>query len=504
MSRSKPLGLLLAASLLLTACGLTQPAPEALPAEEEATVDPTEPPEEPLESTLVWTPCEEPFECSTLPVPRDYGQPDGPTVTLALIRLPAPAAARRIGSLVVNPGGPGGSGVDFVRQAGVETFPAELRARFDIVGFDPRGVAASEGIACDQEAVARFAGTLTSGVADVLAAAQRFAAGCAAHGGELLPHVATPNVAADLDLLREALGDRRLTYLGYSYGTLIGAMYAERYPDKVRAIVLDGAVDPAQDVVARARDKAAATEVALQDFLQWCRDEECSMSAVGEPSMVWAAVLAALQRGSVPAPLLGAGRSMNRGEAMFTTSALLADRADGWPLLAEALAMVAGDHDASLLLGMFDALSGRDAEAEELSGFEFGQLMAVNCLDLPAPPAEEYPRLLAEMEGVSPLFGAVTLLSWAPCSYWPVPPVRQAAPIHAPGSPPLVVIGTRNDGVTPYAWSEALAGQLDNAVLFTRDGDTHTAFGGANVCTDRAIMGYLLEEQPPEAGKSCG
>lgn len=383
MRSHRTVGLFMAVAMAVSACGW----PDAGPAAQPPTADPepVRPTEEPLESTIDWQPCGDRFECATLEVPLDYAQPDVATVPLALIRLPAPPAARRIGSLVVNPGGPGGSGVEFVRQAAIDTIPAELRARFDIVGFDPRGVGASGGIDCGREPVDRFAATPTQGVAEVMSAAQGLAVACAAQAGDLLGHMSTAHVVEDLERLRAALGDRRLTYVGYSYGTLIGAMYADRYPKRVRALVLDGAVDPSQDVAARSRDKAAATEQALANFLQWCRaDDRCPLHQAGpDPAAVFDTVQATLAAGSVPA-------------------------------------------------------------------------------------------------------------------------LRDAAPITARGSPPLVVIGTVNDGVTPYRWSQALAAQLDHAVLFTRDGDSHTAFGGGNVCTDRAIMGYLLDEEPPEAGLSCG
>lgn len=471
-----------------------------------------EPTESPLESSLTWNDCGEPFECSTLAVPLDHTDLRGPAIDLALIRLPAPPAARRIGSLVVNPGGPGGSGVAFVRHSAVDTIPAELRARFDIVGFDPRGVGASAGLDCGPDAVERFAEAVTKEIPAVLAAAQGLAEACGQEAAPLIGHVSTADVAADLDLLREALGDRRLTYLGYSYGTLIGAMYADRHPQQVRALVLDGAVDPAQDVAARARDKAAATDAALEDFLGWCADDaRCPMLGEGDPRAVLDEALAAVAAGLVTGVHPSGSRRLSSGATLLVTSSLLTDRSYGWLLLAEGLAMAADEHDGTLLLAVFDAMSGDggtdgepEADPQQIAELNLAQLMAVNCLDVPAPPAEDYPALLGELEAASPLFGVLTLLSWAPCSYWAVPPVRTATAIAAPHSPPLVVIGTRDDPVTPFRWAEALADQLNHAVLLTRDGHGHTAFGSGNVCTDRTIMAYLLEETPPTAGERCG
>ncbi|MDQ4129626.1 MAG: alpha/beta hydrolase, partial [Actinomycetota bacterium] len=250
---------LVALALLSAACGTATNSVASVWASD-ANPEITPPPPTPGPSSLAWKACGEPgerFECATLTVPLDHDAPHGPTIDLAVIRLPAPPAATRLGSLVVNPGGPGGSGVEFVRAAAVDTFPTELRTRFDIVGFDPRGVGTSRPITCGGSAGDLLALDLAPDDDGerraVLNAAQRTARDCQVTDGAVLPHVSTADVARDLDLLRAALGDAKLTYVGYSYGTFIGSSYAALYPDRVRALVLDGAVDPALDLVGRAR-----------------------------------------------------------------------------------------------------------------------------------------------------------------------------------------------------------------------------------------------------------
>lgn len=500
-------GFLVALAFLSAACGTPArgvPSPWA----SDAGTRPTPPQPTPGPSSLGWKACGEPgerFECATLTVPLDHDTPNGPTVDLAVIRLPAPPAATRLGSLVVNPGGPGASGVEFVRAAAVDTFPTELRTRFDIVGFDPRGVGTSRPITCGGSA----GDLLTLDLAPdddgerraVLNAAQRAARDCQVTDGDVLPHVSTADVARDLDLLRAALGDTRLTYVGYSYGTFLGASYAALFPDRVRALVLDGAVDPALDAVGRARGGARALEEALQSALAECRETaDCPIPPGNATVANVDALLARLERSALPAPYLGSGRALRAGDALLAHLVLLRDREQGWPVLLEGLGM-AFEGDGSLLLATADSASGRGSDT--VAAY-LGPLLAVNCLDIPAPPAADLPRLAGELAAESPRFGAAELYLLAACSYWPVPPQRATAPIAAPGAPPIVVVGATGDAVTPYDWSVSLAGQLENAVLLTRDASRHTAFGGDNVCTDRAVTAYLLELVVPQPGRSCG
>lgn len=509
MSRGRaplpPTAILLVAALLASCGGAraTEHAPVADAPDPAATTAVPPSPEPELVPTVAWEPCDAPFECATLSVPLDHAAPDGEHIDLALIRLPAPAAARRIGSLVVNPGGPGASGVDFVRSAAIDVLPAEIRARFDIVGFDPRGVGASRPISCGDDGRAFLAVDLTpQGPAEVdavLTAAETFAASCTAADAGLLPHVGTGEVARDLDAIRVALGDHRLSYLGYSYGTRIGATYADLFPDRVRALVLDGAVDPQLDLVGEARASARTLETALGEFLTTCAsDPRCALPAERATLGAFDDLLAALDAEGLPAGQLGPGVRLRPGQAAVAVLALLRDRAT-WPVLEVALAEAWQGDGSWLAATVGEADTGDTDIATGLA-----PLMAVNCRDVPAPTAADLPELAASLAAESPRFGAVSLLLHAPCSFWPAP--ADALPLSgaATGSGPIVVVGNRGDLITPFAWSERLAEQLDEGVLLTRDGDRHTAFGGGNVCTDRAVVRYLVDLIPPDPARSCG
>ena len=498
-----------ALSVALSGCSLFNQVPASLdPIDGEAAGGGAAQPQaapKPLKPTVRWRKCGKPFECAKVRVPLDHDKPRRGSVELALIRLKAPSAKTRVGSLIVNPGGPGGSGVDFVRHGGVETIPAELRARFDIVGFDPRGVGKSNPVSCGAEP-SRFLGQdmvpdAAAEVATILVGAQRLAAACAAASRNMLPHMSTAAVARDLDRIRRAVGDRQLTYLGYSYGSFIGTTYAELFPTKVRAMVLDGPVDPALNGYQRARDQAAVLERTLKTFFKECRRErECKRLAAGLTLKRFDGLIEQLNRQPLPATKLGHGRQLRSAEALLATALLLKEKGPGWQLLAAGLGM-ALDGDGSLLLAVADSSTGKTAAASQQEWL--APLLAVNCLDVPVPDPSEYAASAAELTKESAHFGGLMLLLSSACSYWHEPPQRRARPADAPKAPPIVVVGTTGDPTTPYEWATALASQLPSAALVTRDGASHTSFGGQNVCTDRHVIRYLSKLLVPPVGAGC-
>lgn len=454
-----------------------------------------------------WTGCGGGFQCANLTVPLDYTQPGGTTISVAVIRLPARKPASRIGSLVFNPGGPGGSGIEFARQA-TSLFPGEILDRFDVVSFDPRGVGKSSPVDCidDADLDKLLAVDPTPDSASertqLFDANRDFARGCAFRSGRLLPHLGTVDVARDMDVLRTVLGDKRLTYLGFSYGTVLGARYAQQFPTHIRAFVLDGAVDPSLGSSQITLEQAKGFEQALAAFSSACDAEHCPLSTHGKPTLqVVREVIS-----SADAHPYSASRYPNRkaheSEAMFGVAAGLYSKEFGWPVLREAAESAYTARDGSGLLALFDSLVERDQNGHYSNSVE--AQAAISCVDsdYPHDPAS-YDRDAASFAKQSPTFGRALAYGTVACAYWSAPPVTHPGPVSAPGAPTIVVVGTTRDPATPYRWSQALADQL-RGVLLTHDGDGHTAYGyHRSSCVERVVDAYLVALTVPASGTRC-
>ena len=455
---------------------------------------------------LGWRGCGEEFACAWLKVPLDYQHP-GRTIELAVVRTATKGAAR-IGSLVLNPGGPGGSGVDYARAL-TRTLPSSVRKRFDIVGFDPRGVGQSRpAVRCLTSA--RLDALLAEDpvpdtAADkqqLIAGAHEFADGCGATSGDILGHVGTTDVARDLDVLRAALGDDKLTYLGKSYGTLIGAFYAEQFPKNVRALVLDGAVDPALSGAQLNEQQAASFEKALGSFLEYCLANSCPLGAdVDGASHGLTQLFAAVAAHPLPAPRAAHG-PLVEADAILGVQAALYSRDIGWPLLRDALAAAKGG-DGSGLMQLADHLNDRNPDGTYSNLVESNT--AVNCIDRPyAKDISSYDADAVSLARLAPHFGAAMAYSGLACAYWPVAPVDAPRTLHVSSAPPVLVIGTTNDPATPYEWAQSLSRQLGGSVLLSYAGDGHTVYGdGRSACIDEAGSEYLVTLRLPPAGQVC-
>ncbi|MBB2912602.1 pimeloyl-ACP methyl ester carboxylesterase [Streptosporangium becharense] len=454
-------------------------------------------------ATLAWADCGDGFECAKLQVPLDHDEPGGERIPISVIRLPA--SGKKIGSLLFNPGGPGSSGVEYARYARDVMSPA-LRERFDIVGFDPRGVGESAPVRClSSKELDEFTGLDGSPdspeeITALEEGARRLSAGCQARSGKLLPHVGTADAARDMDLLRAAVGDSKLTYLGFSYGTQLGAVYADLFPGKVRALVLDGAVDPTLTSVELNATQARGFEIALDAFLEDClKAADCPFR--GSVASAREEITRLLQRTDAT-PLgntTGDGRTVTEAWTVLGLITPLYDQRS-WPTLRQALAD-ALKGDGTTLLGLADLLIDRKENGEYANQTEAG--LAVNCVDS-AYPADSaaFATAAAKAAKESPLFGEYIMWSSLPCAYWPV----KAGPeekIDAPGAPPIVVVGTQRDPATPYVWAEALASQLSSGVLVGFDGDGHTAYRGGTSCVDRLVDDYLINLTVPKDGTRC-
>lgn len=454
---------------------------------------------------LNWQPCDGGFECAELAVPFDYARPDGPRWTLPVIKLPAADPAHRIGALVVNPGGPGESGVQYALGARQE-FPAAVLARFDVVGFDPRGAGASQpALNCENgPQLDAFFGTDDepadpAQLARVVAASKQFAAQCDRRSAALLPYVGTPDAARDMDVLRSALGQSRLTYLGKSYGTYLGAWYAQLFPHRVRALVLDGSVDPATSSLDATIAQAQGFQGAFGSFAAWCLAAG-GCPAGGSVAAATARVEALITRAnSVPLANHLDGQVADGAMLLYGVADALYSRAS-WPLLKKALASAFGG-DGGELVALADQLYGRGPNGTYST--LANAVTAIDCLDKPWPrtlPAWQSAASAAAR--AAPMFGAALVWGSLTCAYWPVPSYPRPR-ITAAGAPPILVVGTLRDPATPYRWARAMAGDLVSGVLLGWNGDGHTAYGEGSACVDAIVNDYLIDLAVPRSGTVC-
>ena len=458
---------------------------------------------------VAWGPCEEgitePFECATLAVPLDYSDPAGETIDLALIRYPAEPTIRE-GAILLNPGGPGGSGYDFA-SAAAETLDIEmgLGGRFDIVGFDPRGVDRSGGIDCIDdaaiEALLYADDTPDDGVEAAASVAQQmmFGAACEDAYGDTLHLYSTENTARDMDMIRAALGDEQLSYIGISYGTYLGGVYATLFPERVRAMVLDAAYEPSGDSeYDQWVTQLLGFEQAFENWAAWCEEStECAFTDI-DVGARWDALIAALEEAPVKSD---SGRPVNHvAMETATISAMYSDLA--WPSLGTALAEAeAGDGTA--LLAMADDYNGRDSDGTFASIRQSGPV--IRCASgiewtVPADPV----AFLAELQRVAPRFGrSYDLTDFRDmCRDLFDKDVAAIVPSYA-GPAPIVVVGGLNDPATPFRWAEELTAQMgSNVALVTFDGEGHGQILSSSCVTD-AEASVIRDLQLPPPDTTC-
>jgi pimeloyl-ACP methyl ester carboxylesterase len=428
---------------------------------------------------LEWEDCGEGTECASLAVPVDWSDPDGPTLDLFVARVPAGEPDRRIGAVVTNPGGPGAPGTEFVLGGG-PFLGTDVAERFDQVSWDPRGVGGSAPLDCAEDEVETFLrldsdpddpaeqAALDDGAAAIGAA-------CAAELGDVLPHVGTDEAAYDLEALRRAMGVP-LAYVGFSYGTLIGLRYAELFPDGARSIVLDGVVDPTHTLTDLLRGQTVAFERVLTE-------------ALGPELDTYDEVAAAVEREPIPTD---DGRGLRPAD--LATGTVLAGYDESyWDLLRRGVREAAGG-DGTILLQLADGYRSLGS---------YTAYQAVSCVDTPHPdgPAA-WADFAAELEAISPRFGASIANEMLPCATWPAPVDPVNGPVVAEGAPPILVVGTTGDPATPLEQAERVAAGLADGHLLVFDGEGHTAYG-QSPCVDAAVEAYLLDGTLPPAGTVC-
>ncbi|TIC85074.1 alpha/beta hydrolase [Nocardioides sp. GY 10113] len=451
---------------------------------------------------LSWSSCGG-NDCAVLEVPIDYTDPGAGSVGIALER--APATRDAIGTLVVNPGGPGVPGTDMAANAD-GYFAPELLAAYDVVGFDPRGTGDSDPIDCltDGELDAYLAEDPSPDTPDeeeeFAATGERFWEGCEERSSAIAGHVSTVEVARDMDVLRAVLGEQQLDYFGFSYGTLLGATYAELFPERVGRFALDGAEDPALSSLESSLSQAEGFETALRAYVSDCVDGGSCF--LGDSLQEGLDTISELfdEIDAEPLPTNQA-RDLQVGNAFYGVIFPLYLK-DYWPALDKGL-NEALEGDGSTLLLLADLYADRKGGRYTSNLLE--ALPLINCLDDPfAIAPEEVPDQMPAFEAASPTFGDV--FAWGMTSCDGIPFTATDEPdlvIDGAGAAPIVVIGTTRDPATPYQEAVALADELESGVLVSRDGDGHTAYNRGNDCIDDAVHGYLVDGVVPEDGLEC-
>lgn len=458
---------------------------------------------EPTTATLDWKPCGDGFDCATMRVPLSYDNAAGATIGLGLVRHNA--TGTRTGTLVVNPGGPGGSGIDYARAASYIVTPAVLE-HFDIVGFDPRGVGMSTPLHCltGQQLDALMA---TDGTPDTPAEIQALADtaqvvrdGCTADNQQLITHMTTQDVARDLDRLRLALGEETLNYLGKSYGTFLGLTYAEMFPNHVGRFVLDGVLPADLDGDALALGQAQGFETAIRSFAADCaRRSSC---VLGKDAGAAFEKIVDFLAGLEVTPLQTNDSARPLTEPLATYSIFMQMYSPTqWPKLRDALtAAFAGN--GTPLLDLLDAATRRGADGTYADN-SMDVFYAVSCSDRPTRHSVSELESIADSWQGDNTFGAYFAWANATCMDWPYPSGVSPHAITAKGAAPILVVSTTRDPATPYDWGVQVANELADARLVSYDGDGHTAYFNGSTCVDSVVDAYLLDGTVPANDVTC-
>ncbi|MFE9439331.1 alpha/beta hydrolase [Streptomyces sp. NPDC006602] len=495
-------------SSVLASCGDDDSQDEDLPAQELSWKDcPAPSPAEgggdspsPLADGDKW-------QCATMKTPLDWAEPKGDTIKLALIRARASGAgSERIGSLIFNFGGPGGSGVTTLPAFGEEY--AKLRTRYDLVSFDPRGVGRSAPVECQnnlqldahfqQDATPDDAAERTT----YLKNTKEFNEACETNSEEVLPHVRTTDAARDMDLMRQVLGDAKLHYFGISYGTELGGVYAHLFPKNVGRAVFDGVVDPTQNPEQGSLGQARGFQLALDNYAEDCtsKTEDCPVGDTAQDVKDRIArLLEDLDRRPIPGIY---PRELTETAATNGIAQALYSR-DFWEYLTEGLEQ-AYDGNGQILMALSDSMNGRNPDGE-YSNITAANI-AINCADdKPRYTAAYVERKLPAFRAASPLFGDFLAWGMVSCTDWAVSGAADHPDVRAPGSTPILVVGNTGDPATPYEGAKKMVEALGEGVgvELTYKGQGHGAYDSKNKCVQDAVNGYLLDGKVPAAGTVC-
>ncbi|MGW6269933.1 alpha/beta hydrolase [Streptomyces sp. NPDC055060] len=458
------------------------------------------------------------IRCGKITVPLDYARPDRGKVEVAMIRIKSSGKPR--GSLLLNFGGPGGAGVSGLLAAQKEF--EYLGKGYDVVTFDPRGVGESSPVSCGDAGAQE---PEMEGDSDdpgaVLDEMRKISEECKKKSGPVLPYVGTVNVSRDMDVMREVLGDKKLNYLGFSYGTRLGAVYTAQFPGNVGRMVLDGVDTLTEDVAEQALVSAEGRQTALDNFIDWCTDN--AGCVLGTDARAARGNMAELVKGLDTYPLQSSDGAEFTGQDVVDVLGQALYSRQSWPALSQALGALLADGDPRALLRMSgslaqqpptDSLSGTGrvpgrAPADVPADNMAAALMAVNCADDPDRPdadslEKEVGKLQEEFESTSAIFGRSMLMPVLFCYGRPPGTDYIRDDVRDVKSPDFLLVGTRGDPATPYRWTEETAKRLGSAaVVLDNKGDGHTGYAGSK-CVRSKVDGFLLYGEMPKNGSSCG
>ncbi|MDR1153057.1 MAG: alpha/beta hydrolase, partial [Bifidobacteriaceae bacterium] len=456
-----------------------------------------------------WGDCtEKGLECATIKAPLKWTKPGGRKITIAIARDKAKKQPAASGAILVNPGGPGASGIDSLAVLS-SMFGAKVKARYDIVGFDPRGVGASSAVRCTAKTsqmhrhLAEWFPNTHDGRVAAKKAARSWGNQCRKLTGPLLGQVDTVSAAKDMDIIRAVLGQSTLSYVGWSYGSKLGAVYAELFPKRVGRLVLDGAINPAADAGAAAAAQLKGFEDSLGAWAEDCVAQGACAIGGTVPEVLTAVHDLLARCGTEPLPTATKGRRVTTSLAFVGVLMTLYDNAY-WPLLTLGLANAIHGNDGSVLLMLADAYNSFDGQRYANNMLTANQ--AINCLDYPSADSTQAQTQVAIDAAIAqaPVLGEFWMGNGiSQCAHWPY---RSTATPHAVKSTtkaPILVIGTTGDPATPYTNAIELTKQLRTATLLTFQGEGHTAFGRGNACVNAVVNRYLLTGKVPREGRIC-
>ena len=456
---------------------------------------------------LSWTPCKEKLECASYEVPLDYAKPTGARITIQVAR--ATATQDSHGALVINPGGPGGSGIEYISEP-MYAVSATARRNFDLVSFDPRGVGSSKPLWCFKgaklDAFLELDPTpdTTKERAAVVAVGKSLAAACKAENAALMAHMSTVEIARDMDVLRAVLHEDHLRYIGKSWGSALGQVYAALFPSRVGEFVLDGAVDLRASRVQGAFDQGLGFEVAIDRFITWCIDQGSCPLGTSQTTAKQRLVKFFADLDRQPMPTKNAQRPLTEAEALTAVLGPMYVNQGGRDWLLQGLTPAIEQQRGDALQEIYDWFVERSAKGVYANNANTA-IYVVNCLDEfdPGVTPAQAQKLASDWAKQLPVMASTMAWSEVPCTGWPYRAGVDTSKLRINNVPPILVVSATYDPATPMKWGTAVAKQIPNAVLLTRVGDGHTSYGNGSLCIDQVVDDFLLSSKLPNAGKRC-